>query len=368
MLNHWGKIAAAAGIYLFSDGDKQDNERDKYANIPEWEKQKKAIIPIPWSKEYYGRFPLSHEFAPIFNGGARLAAMLISDNYDATDFAAGMVNDVFDALDPIGINVDPKNPAKGLLKILIPSIGHPIYEIAFNEKFTGAKIHPENIGEANKPSSQLYKEDVMPVFRDMAIGLNRLAGGTNNRVGIKHLDINPHNIQHFLVGYAGGLGSLTEQGWGISYAKSKGEDVDITRYPGVDIFARRISPSQDKYKANEMLKSTQGYYADWLELENSNSENAYEEAEKILDRDYGYIKFYEEASSIAREVKADNKDKREGNLEGEENTIAFSKTVAAFDKVMRLQKRLEKTSSEKGREEIKEHIDKILDGLPEHLE
>jgi len=363
ILNHWGKAAAIAGITLWATGEEQDNDKDKYANIPEWQKRMNMIIPMPWSKEHYGKIPMAQESNVIFNIGTRLATMMMEDDYSALDLLSGTVADMIDMGNPIGSELNPDAPGKSLVKTLTPSIGEPIVDVVLNEDFTGKKITPDNAPGDKKPAALRYRENVIPFFRDAAAMLNELSGGsTEFEDGGFTQFLSPHDMQYVIGQYLGGIGNLVQKGWGIAYAKAQGEDVDIAQYPAVDIVAGRISPSGDKHEMYDT--DSEAAYALKKYNEWDRNENTEEKAAIYLDRKYGLIRYGEALAEIKRYYADSRKDKKELKTNDDKKEYKeITKKITDFeDEFGHIKtKTWNKIQKTENKAEIDELLDEMLD-------
>ncbi|MCL2282059.1 MAG: hypothetical protein FWC26_01935, partial [Fibromonadales bacterium] len=353
-------MAFGAGLYGidYALSDDGENKRNGQLNVPDHVRKSNFVSPV--KNGNYITIPMSREFAFFANLGARTARKMLHEDFTAMMFAGATIADFLDNYNPFGSDIDVANPDKSFTRNVNPAFFKPIMDIYVNEDFAGRQIHPEDSNpDSNTPDSHLvYNKRVTPWVRKMAQGLNRLTGGDEHIKG--SIDFNPHNFEHLIRSYAGGMGTLILQG--TAQMSDERKTLDWNQKPFADIFLKSINPAANRVEVNRTIKETSGYYKRWDIRDNGDGENDAEIAEKLLDRDYGRIKLYE----ALKELRADARDDfKEENIE---HMTAYAKAVAATDKVMRLQKTLDETKNTELREALKKDIDATLEPLDEYLE
>lgn len=132
----------------------------------------------------------------------------------------------------------------------------PFVDISVNADFAGRPITPpRSPWEPEIPNSELFYDDVNPVFRAIARGLNRATGGDAVQPGM--VDISPEWIEHVASYLAGGAGQFVVQSVAAAGNTIEGNPPEARAWPIVKGFAGGPSPFApvgDFYDLREQIR------------------------------------------------------------------------------------------------------------------
>jgi len=181
---------------MVSDDDKMQKGRKNYMNIPEWEKQGSIIIKTGPGEKDYIKIPIGAQLNIPFYLGEKLAA-LFAGQATGSETAANAASGMFWAAMPVG--------SGPLAQILAPSIMQPFVDLFYNQKWTGAPVHPPET-EFTKGTPHSYEEskNTGVPFSEFTRWLNNATYGNEAVPG--KIDLYPDDVQHlydFVIGGAG---------------------------------------------------------------------------------------------------------------------------------------------------------------------
>jgi hypothetical protein len=206
---------------------------------------------------------------------------------------------------------------KKAVHTIVPTFGQPVYEIATNMKYTGARIHPEPFTskqEGTIPKTFLGRDDVNPLLKSFTDYMLELGGGDRNVKSMylpngKKLsggfDYNPSNIQHLIGGYTSGTGMLfldmahtimnaSEKEFDLStvpianqFYKPYNENILTGKakqnaYQIINSYESRISALKKAIKEADNYKDKEKYRKELQDLKNAQNEK-YRNAKKEIE-------------------------------------------------------------------------------------
>ena len=228
-----GGIATASFVLnLFNRlmDDDEDEPVPDYDTISEYRRDTMAIIGDPRDKNtgYFGMpIPLGYNmFWTLGQTAGDFFAKYVMGRggAGAVDFLTRNLNASLNAFNPVG--------GSSLTTAMIPTVGKPLAELWANQNFMGMPIRNEDRQyEAPKPAHMMDPKRTQEHWTELSKGLNSLLGGDDQLKGsvggmfgsnpLKSLsgtdlkfDISGSQMEHLLLGYAGGPGQIVNMLFG----------------------------------------------------------------------------------------------------------------------------------------------------------
>ena len=237
-----GSALLAAMNEEMSDID--DDGESFFSKIPDYEKERNLIIMKPNGKDYI-KIPLPYGYNVFYNMGQALHDVS-TGNKDAGDTASFLTRSFTGAFSPLTV---PTSDSKlfQATKLVTPSVGKPIIDLALNENFFGTQIFEKNFpAGAPKPESQLGRRTTPEAYKAISKWLNEVSGGGEFRSG--SIDVQPEIFEYIVDQYIGGTGQFvknimaTTEGL-VDAAAGEEFDLETRKIP----FARRFAGENSRY-------------------------------------------------------------------------------------------------------------------------
>lgn len=216
-------IGAGMAIAWWLSGD--DEEEEKYYNIPERIRRQNLIIPIG---ENYLALPLPIEFRAFYGLGELLYSVTSGKEYMTSGELAMNIAEQFSQVLPINF-LEGESP----LMQLVPSAIRPIVEVGRNESWTGLPIYKDDsfggIVEGHKPEHQNVYKNANPTLVEISKQINDWTGGDDVKEG--SVDINPAIVEHLAKGYLGGIFNLANDITNLIYTALGDREFDVRDIP-----------------------------------------------------------------------------------------------------------------------------------------
>jgi len=302
-------VASLAAMYNLLTADEDDDGRNMYHKIPDWEKQTKFIFMLP-GVEVDGKGELSVEswgagskyFTVDSNGNKKeiglsipmpygyaffanvsristellLAKELDNYDYDVSDAAKEFAHSLMHNFSPIPYATEG-NFFENIAVSALPSLAKPAGELMINRDHFGSPIYYEPYFNDTTPKSYRENKKVPEFIRGITRTINDATGGNEFYAG--EVDIDPAPFVYLFDQGFGGLGRTVRRTWNFATNPDRPE---IRQIPVL----RRITT-----QANDRI-DVEYFYENAAEVERA--ENAYrklmesldpsEEPEEFLDR------------------------------------------------------------------------------------
>lgn len=218
-------------LAMLNDGMDEDEETgDEVENkISDWELDHSAVL-FTDSDGTRVKFPLPYGYNVAYVLGRR-AYRFLTGKDGAQKTAIGMVAAAYDSFMPLGGSADDSTIAQAGVRMMLPTIGTPFFDLAVNRDSFGKPIAKEIVSryDANVPNSQRYFGGVSPWAKGLTEWLNSASGGNAAKAGA--IDINPEHLDFWLKFATGGVGSTA-----TGVAQLAGDDPSLDRTPIVKAF------------------------------------------------------------------------------------------------------------------------------------
>jgi len=282
-----GVMQAVLGILMLGDD---------WDEIPEFERAKHLIIPLPGTGEdvpsglfvgevkrtgmKYIKIPLPLTFHAIPNVGRTLVEMAYFRDR-LGERTLNMVATTVDAINVLGSN----NPAA----MISPSFFDPVLEIYNNENYAGRPIERRDFSSlAPTPGWTRAKESTSSVFKAISYGANWItSGGNPYEVGL--VSPTPEMLSYMTGVVTGGLGREIDKVASFAEGAIKGDSMPAYKIPIVSRFYGEAG-------GDAVLRSK--YYDAIKEI------NAADFAKKRITKDGGDPSKYEGVASLAAEMRS----------------------------------------------------------------
>ncbi len=186
---------------LMMGGEDEDGE-PYYRKISEATRQRNMIFMNPFGGGGYWKIPLPYGYNLPYVVGESIMSAGAGDDF--TTGALRVVDTALESFNPLGTD-DSDTSFGWLLKMALPTMLDPVYELGANENWLGHPIRREQPDyQAQVPNHQLYFNSVSPASKWATKAINDLTRGHELKPGL--IDVNPENIDHiiaFLFGSAG---------------------------------------------------------------------------------------------------------------------------------------------------------------------
>lgn len=190
-----GAVNALIGMAVMGGGD--DDEPDRWEQVPEFIKERSIVIPL--GRQDYLSIPLPLGFHVLPNMG-RLAVEFALGGADKT---AGrqlgkLLQVLADAFNPMG-------GSQNLGQMVAPTVIDPVVALMQNRDWTGKPIYRENNNPLDpQPGHKMAKDSASTPSRAIAQAINKVTGGTDYRPGA--WSPTPDQLDYVIGQLTGGLG------------------------------------------------------------------------------------------------------------------------------------------------------------------
>jgi hypothetical protein len=198
---------------------------DDWDDIPEFEKAKNLILPIPSGDKKYIKIPMPLGFNILPNIGRSLAEMAYYNDRMA-ERAGNLILAVADSLNPLG--------GSTLLGTVTPSAFDPAVELASNKDAFGKSIYREDISGLDPvPGHSRARESTSWPWVELSKAINYITGGDEDKPGMASP---PPEALSYLFGVAlGGVARETDKLGGFAGSLIDGSETPPYRIP---VFSR----------------------------------------------------------------------------------------------------------------------------------
>lgn len=190
-----GAVNAMIGMAVMGGGD--DDEPDRWDQVPEFIKERSIVIPL--GREDYLTIPMPLGFH-VFPNLGRLAVEFTLGGQDKTmGRQLGKLMQVLaDAFNPLG-------GSQNLGQMVAPTVIDPVVALMQNRDWTGKPIYRENNNPLDpQPGHKMAKDSASTPSRAIAEAINKVTGGTEYRPGA--WSPTPDQLDYVIGQLTGGLG------------------------------------------------------------------------------------------------------------------------------------------------------------------
>lgn len=334
-------LGALVQMYSMLVSDEDEDGRLLIDKIPDHEKERFMIVPIPGVKykdgkvkfnKYSRRYtvdgkpfalaiPLPYGYNIFYNlgrMGTEVASKPLLGYQKRTPVEMGkdMGGIISGAFSPVGIGYS-QDQGVDLIKTIVPSVAKPIYEARVNEKWTGAPVYKEQFpGTTGIPESSRKLKNTNEFYREFTMMINKASGGGKFDKGMA--DWSPDKMKFYLQAYLGGMYTMAERTASISgkiynnLTKGTNQDIELNEIPFVRVLTAEPMDYVDAsnfYKKKDLISQKAGEYINYAK-----------DKDRSAIRDYvertGFDKSYLGLNAISKEA-----DSRLRKLGQKEKTI-----------------------------------------------
>lgn len=228
-----------------------DDDKEAYANLPEWVKKNNVVVYIPGTDGMFFTIPMSHEMRPFATIGY-VAHKVMNEGYDAKEGMKDIISAFGDML-PIEITGNDGNMAVNLT----PTFLQPIAQLIANTDYFGKPIYRDADYTELKPEYTTAFRGTSPILIDASKYINEISGGD---AGVKGkadgMITNPDVLEHLIESYFGGLGKLVNKGVKSISAIWDEQLREVRNIPVVSSF---VAGSEERTSTG--FKQSEEYYA-----------------------------------------------------------------------------------------------------------
>ena len=207
-----GALQSALGFMLMGDA---------WDDIPEFERAKHLILPIPGESKKYVKIPLPLGFSAIPNITRSITDMLLFRDRTAQR-VVDLVSATLDAFNPLG--------SGSPLAMITPTPLKPLAELRANKDGFGREIYREDRSDLDPtPGFTRAREGTGRLFKAAAEAANRLSGGDADVPGI--WSPTPEELSYLFGAATGGLGREIDKAVNFIDAKVSGDAVPPYKTP-----------------------------------------------------------------------------------------------------------------------------------------
>jgi soluble lytic murein transglycosylase-like protein/GNAT superfamily N-acetyltransferase len=175
---------------------------DDWDEIPEFEKAKNLILPIPGLNGKYTKIPMPLGFNVLPNIGRGVAEMAIYRDKTA-ERVGNLLLAMIDAVNPLG--------SGGFMEAVTPSVGDPAVALYANRDSFGRPIYKENISSLDpQPGFRRARETTGRFWVELSRAINAITGGDEDAPG--GVSPTPEAFAYLFGAVTGGLGREMEKG------------------------------------------------------------------------------------------------------------------------------------------------------------
>lgn len=190
-----GAVNAMIGMAMMGGGD--DDEPDRWDQVPEFIKERSIVIPL--GREDYLTIPMPLGFH-VFPNLGRLAVEFAMGGQDKTmgRQLGKLLQVLADAFNPLG-------GSQNLGQMVAPTVIDPVVALMQNRDWTGKPIYRENNNPLDQqPGHKMAKDSASTPSRAIAEAINKVTGGTEYRPGA--WSPTPDQLDYVIGQLTGGLG------------------------------------------------------------------------------------------------------------------------------------------------------------------
>jgi hypothetical protein len=285
-------LGALVQMYSMLVSDEDEDGRLLIDKIPDHEKERFMVIPIPGVKfqdgevkfnKYSRRYtvngkpfalaiPLPYGYNIFYNlgrMGTEVASKPILGYQKRTpvEMSKDMAGIISGAFSPVGIGYS-QDQGIDYLKTAVPSIAKPFYESRVNEKWTGAPVYKEQYpGTAEIPKSSRKLRNTNEFYREFTMMINSATGGGKFDKGMA--DFSPDKMKFYLQSYLGGMYTMAERTASISgkiynnLTKGTNESIELNEVPFIRVLTADPMDYVDAgnfYKKKELISQKASEY------------------------------------------------------------------------------------------------------------
>lgn len=212
-----GAMNAALGMLLLGDD---------WDEIPEFERAKHLILPLPWTEQKYVKIPYPLGYNAIPNVGRSVVEMAVyRDRLGERGLA--LLGETLDAFNPIS--------ASTMVGMVMPSVLDPVVELASNQNAFGRPISKEDLSPLDPtPGFTRAQEGTAGPFKALAQGINAATGGDDYAPGL--WSPTAEQLSYVFGVATGGLGREIEKFIATGEATVKGDPLPPYKLPVVGRF------------------------------------------------------------------------------------------------------------------------------------
>jgi hypothetical protein len=257
-LNPAQKVAAGMAAVSFglatlnrSMAGDDDDGVNWYDKVPQYVRERNIVIMKSIfggeEGEYY-TFPLPYAYN-IFHVFGDQAESVVSGAKEPGAAALNVTASLLGSFSPIGINLS-KDPEKGILRTLTPTVLSPVAQLAINENFFGSAIYRENMAfGAQYPDSALGKPNTAGHWKAVSKWLNEATGGKEFIPG--SIDVNPDTLKFLAEFVGGGAGAFAVRTGDLTQKMFTGQEVEPHEIPFKRKLVGKVRPFEDLNKFYE---------------------------------------------------------------------------------------------------------------------
>lgn len=190
-----GAVNAMIGMAVMGGGD--DDEPDRWEQVPEFIKERSIVIPL--GRQDYLSIPLPLGFHVLPNIGRLAVEFTLGGADKTTGRQLGKLLQVLaDAFNPLG-------GSQNLGQMVAPTVIDPVVALMQNRDWTGKPIYRENNNPLDpQPGHKMAKDSASTPSRAIAEAINKVTGGTDYRPGA--WSPTPDQLDYVIGQLTGGLG------------------------------------------------------------------------------------------------------------------------------------------------------------------
>lgn len=190
-----GAVNAMIGMAVMGGGD--DDEPDRWEQVPEFIKERSIVIPL--GRQDYLSIPLPLGFHVLPNMGRLAVEFALGDADKTAGRQLGKLLQVLaDAFNPMG-------GSQNLGQMVAPTVIDPVVALMQNRDWTGKPIYRESNNPLDpQPGHKMAKDSASSPSRAIAEAINKVTGGTDYRPGA--WSPTPDQLDYVIGQLTGGLG------------------------------------------------------------------------------------------------------------------------------------------------------------------
>jgi hypothetical protein len=213
-----GTLQVALGVLMMGD--------DEWENIPEFEKAKNLILPIPNGGKSYTKIPMPLGFNVLPNIGRSVAEMAWRHDR-LPERAANLLVAVLDSFNPLG--------SGNAMSVITPSAMDAAVEVYSNRDAFGRQISREDFSSLDPtPGHSRARESTSAIWVAIAKAINYGTGGNQDKPGV--FSPTPEAISYLFGAALGGVGREADKLWSFGENMASDEKTPPYRIPMLSRF------------------------------------------------------------------------------------------------------------------------------------
>lgn len=302
-------LASAMAMYNLLTADEDEDGRNMYHKLSDWEKQTKFIVMLPgvdvnnkgevtiekWGsgskyftidengeKKALGvGLPMPYGYA-FFANVARISTELLLakelDNYDygLADAAKEFAHSALHNFSPLPYSTEG-NFFENIGVSLFPSLGKPFLELAINRDHFGSPIYYEPYFNDTTPKSYRENKKIPEFIKGFVKMMNDISGGNEFYAG--RFDIDPAPWLYLFDQGTGGLGRTVKRTWNFAFNPDRPTSNQIPIWRRITVTPNDRMDVEYFYENAAEVERAENAYRDLME-----SLDPSEEPEEFLDR------------------------------------------------------------------------------------